>query len=242
MSAPAGAAAAAAPASVTVHPFVLPVRSLLGRWRGRGRGEFPTIAAFEYDEEVRFTQLSSGRPVLQYTQSTQHPLSHQPMHGESGFWRFGAAQTGEPQQQQAPVELCISQASGITEICEGEMRTLEAEAAAAGGAVTISVTSSSVARCASSKSAQQHSSSSGQEAHAASALILCASSACCRCLRPPHVTGIHREFSLVPAAGSRPAQLRYTVSMATDSTPAMTPHLQATLSKVEEEEERGGGG
>jgi hypothetical protein len=51
------------------------------------------------------------------------------------------------------------------------------------------------------------------------------------------VTAIHREFSLVPAsAAGSPAQLRYTVSMATERTPTMTSHLQATLHKIENED------
>jgi hypothetical protein len=37
-----------------VERMASPIAFLVGRWHGSGRGEFPTMDPFTYDEEVRF--------------------------------------------------------------------------------------------------------------------------------------------------------------------------------------------
>ena len=60
------------------HPAVEPLSFLLGRWRGEGKGEYPTIEPFVYGEEIEFSH--TGRPFLIYVQKTWNPIDGYPMH------------------------------------------------------------------------------------------------------------------------------------------------------------------
>ncbi|XP_016901924.1 peroxynitrite isomerase Rv2717c isoform X2 [Cucumis melo] len=76
---------ASAPAPPSIHPAVTPLSFLLGTWRGKGDGGFPTINSFSYGEELHFSH--SGKPVISYSQKTWKLDSKEPMHAESGYWR-----------------------------------------------------------------------------------------------------------------------------------------------------------
>jgi hypothetical protein len=91
-----------------------PLAFLLGRWRGRGRGDYPTIDSFEYEEEVTFNHV--GKPFLIYQQRTWD-TSGNPLHTESGYVRPVGTNGAE---------LIIAQPTGVTEIHAGplERRTL----------------------------------------------------------------------------------------------------------------------
>lgn len=80
---------------------------LLGTWQGKGRGSYPTIEPFEYEETIEFTRIP-GKRFLVYTQRSKGP--HGPMHTESGFLR----PVGENR-----VEFVLAQPTGQTEILEG---------------------------------------------------------------------------------------------------------------------------
>ena len=47
-----------------LHPDLNPLAWLVGTWRGKGRGEYPTIEPFEFEQEVVFNH--DGRPFLNY--------------------------------------------------------------------------------------------------------------------------------------------------------------------------------
>jgi len=47
-----------------LHKAVQPLLPFIGVWRGRGRGEYPTIEPFEYAQEIRISH--DGRPFLAY--------------------------------------------------------------------------------------------------------------------------------------------------------------------------------
>ncbi|MEU6673485.1 FABP family protein [Streptomyces sp. NPDC046853] len=95
------------------HPLLAPVLGLLGRWHGRGQGEYPTIEAdFSYAQEVTFSH--DGRPFLHYEArawllgADGAPL--RPSARESGWWRL---------QPDGRVEALITQPTGIAEIAVG---------------------------------------------------------------------------------------------------------------------------
>jgi hypothetical protein len=86
-----------------------PLAFLLGHWRGRGRGDYPTIESFEYEEEVTFNHV--GKPFLIYQQRTWD-ASGTPLHTESGYVRPVGTDGAE---------LVIAQPTGITEIHAGPL-------------------------------------------------------------------------------------------------------------------------
>lgn len=92
-------------------PNLIAVADLLGTWRGDGAGEYPTIDAFTYSEEIVFTDV--GKPFLHYVQRTTSP-SGAPMHTETGYLRVPGDGT---------VELVLAQPTGQTELCEGTLTT-----------------------------------------------------------------------------------------------------------------------
>lgn len=93
-----------------VHPEVAPLRLLLGRWTGEGEGEYATIEAFSYREEVTFGHV--GKPFLSYAQRTSHRDDGRPLHAEAGYWRMAG---------RGRVELVLAHPSGIVEVEEGEI-------------------------------------------------------------------------------------------------------------------------
>jgi hypothetical protein len=91
-----------------LHPAVQPLAFLIGRWKGEGKGEYPSIEPFSYGEEIEFSH--NGRPFLFYLQKTWDLSDGYPMHSESGYLRPVA---------EGQVELVLAQPSGITEILAG---------------------------------------------------------------------------------------------------------------------------
>ncbi|CAH2067881.1 unnamed protein product [Thlaspi arvense] len=91
-----------------LHPFVAPLSYLLGTWRGKGEGHYPTIPSFRYGEELRFSH--SGKPVIAYTQKTWKLESGEPMHAESGFFR---------PKPDGTIEVVIAQSTGLVEVQNG---------------------------------------------------------------------------------------------------------------------------
>ena len=97
---------------MNLHPALDTVRFLIGTWRGAGSGRYPTIAPFEYEEEISFVP-GPGKPFLAYSQRTWRAESNEPLHSESGFLR--ALGSDE-------VELVIAQPTGIVEVHVGTAR------------------------------------------------------------------------------------------------------------------------
>ena len=91
-----------------MHEALEPVAWLLGTWRGSGRGVYPTIADFTYEEELRFWH--SGKPVMAYSSRTWSPDDGRALHGEMGYWR---------PQPDGTLEIVIAHSFGLTEIMKG---------------------------------------------------------------------------------------------------------------------------
>ena len=100
-----------------LHPDVAHLAFLLGMWRGKGSGSYPTIDDFEYLEVTAFGHV--GKPFLTFVQRTKH-LDGSPLHTESGYLR-PAGDNG--------VEFVLSIPSGIMESLEGTVTgsTMELE-------------------------------------------------------------------------------------------------------------------
>ena len=99
------------------HPALASLLPLVGVWRGTGHGGYPTIADFDYGQQVRFAH--DGRPFLHY-ESRAWLLGAdgtvlRPAAREVGWWRPGAA-AGE-------FEVLLAHPTGIVEIYLGRLRS-----------------------------------------------------------------------------------------------------------------------
>ena len=96
--------------SPELHEAVSHLAPLLGTWRGRGTGIYPTIETFDYLEEVTFGHV--GKPFISYTQKTRHAETDLPLHAESGYFRPVGIDR---------VEFVVAQPTGILELHEGDV-------------------------------------------------------------------------------------------------------------------------
>ncbi|KHL18869.1 uncharacterized protein DUF1794 [Mumia flava] len=101
-----------------LHPDLLGLAWLLGQWHGNGRGDYPTIDAFGFEQEVAFAH--DGRPFLHYFSRTwvtdESGERVRPGALETGFLR----PAGPLEAAKGPVELVLAHPTGITEIYYGE--------------------------------------------------------------------------------------------------------------------------
>ena len=93
---------------MTLHPAVAPFAPLLGTWRGKGAGEYPSIAPFEYTEELVFEAVHPSKPVIAYRHKTARCLDGSPLHSETGFLRPGVV-----------CHWAVSQSTGVAEASVG---------------------------------------------------------------------------------------------------------------------------
>lgn len=97
------------PGNMQLHPDVEGLTFLLGRWEGRGEGDYPTIDRFEYLETVWF-EAGPDKPWISYRQLTKNALTGAPLHTETGYIRVLPGHR---------LEAIISSPTGITEIDTG---------------------------------------------------------------------------------------------------------------------------
>lgn len=97
-----------------LHQDLMPVVWLLGTWHGSGKGEYPTIEPFSYEQEVIFAH--DGRPFLHYFSRTWITDDD----GERV--RPGALETGflRPAGDKK-VELVLAHPTGYAEVWYGEV-------------------------------------------------------------------------------------------------------------------------
>lgn len=103
------------------HPLLRPVLPLLGRWHGRGRGEYPTLERdFRYEQEIAFSH--DGRPFLRYEarawliDESGSPV--RPAGREAGWWRV---------TPDASLEVVLAHPTGIVETYVGRVSGTEIE-------------------------------------------------------------------------------------------------------------------
>jgi hypothetical protein len=92
---------------LAVHVGLASLAFLLGRWRGGGDGEFPTITPFRYGEEMLFEH--EGDPFLLYSERSWLEPGDVPLHFERGFVRPSGS----------GLELVLAHPLGLTEVAEG---------------------------------------------------------------------------------------------------------------------------
>jgi THAP4-like, heme-binding beta-barrel domain len=93
-----------------LHADLAPLAFLLGTWLGSGRGEYPTIDPFDYEERLRFEHV--GDTFLLYEQESWSPADGSPIHFERGFLLPGEG---------GRIEWTLAQPIGLTEISEGPL-------------------------------------------------------------------------------------------------------------------------
>lgn len=98
--------------SPLLHELCEPFRGLLGTWKGRGEGHYPSIESFGYVEESTFSHV--GKPFISYVQKTRDSVTDAPLHSESGYIR--------PQEEYL-AELVLAQPSGIVEMHKGSIES-----------------------------------------------------------------------------------------------------------------------
>jgi hypothetical protein len=95
-----------------LHPACAPLAWLLGRWEGRGHGDYPTIEKFEFGQQIDFTH--NGKPFLHYVSQTYvvdaDGRKERPLAMETGFWR---------PQPENKLEVVMAHPTGIAEIWYG---------------------------------------------------------------------------------------------------------------------------
>lgn len=69
-----------------MHESLAGLAPLLGTWRGRGRGFYPTIDTFDYVDEWHFTE--AGKPFIHFVERTW--IDGEARHTETGYLRCPA--------------------------------------------------------------------------------------------------------------------------------------------------------
>ncbi len=110
------------PGDYELHPSLLPLRFLLGRWEGAGVVGYPTIESANFGQEISFSH--NGKPFLIYTSRTwllaEDGSIGRPLAMEAGFWR---------PQADGMLEVVLAHPTGITEIYIGQQTGTKIELA-----------------------------------------------------------------------------------------------------------------
>ena len=93
-----------------LNPIAEPIAFLLGEWNGGGRGIYPTIADFEFTEELTVWHHGSG--WLAHVQKTNAADDGRPLHSEMGYWR---------PKEGGVVELVVTHSFGVVEMGVGQI-------------------------------------------------------------------------------------------------------------------------
>ncbi len=96
-----------------LHPDCGPIAWLLGTWQGNGHGDYPTIDAFEFGQEIIFAH--DGRPFFHYFSRSWI------VDAEGNKVRDAALETGFLRARPGgQLELLLSHPTGFAEVWYGE--------------------------------------------------------------------------------------------------------------------------
>ncbi len=91
-----------------LHEDLYPVAWMIGKWGGKGMGEWPGIDKFEFEQEVTFRH--DGRAFMEYTSHTwmitEDGMRGKPGASETGYWRI---------KPNRIIELVLVHSTGIAE-------------------------------------------------------------------------------------------------------------------------------
>jgi len=121
-----------------LHPDCGPVAWLIGAWGGSGRGDYPTIEPFAYEQELVFQQ--DGRPFLHYF-SRSWTVDEQGQKLAEGAQETGFLRC----LPEGRVELVLAHESGLSEIWYGQAADGKLELRTAGVGFTESAAEEVVA-------------------------------------------------------------------------------------------------
>jgi THAP4-like, heme-binding beta-barrel domain len=109
-----------------LHPDCVPLAWLLGSWEGAGVGDYPTIEAFRFGQEVTFSYVPA-KAFLAYTSRSwildEDGTLLRPAASETGYWR--------PQPDEE-VEVLLTHPTGFVEIYLGRVEPAKIELATRG--------------------------------------------------------------------------------------------------------------
>ncbi len=105
-----------------LHPDLVPYAWLLGQWEGSGHGDYPSIEAFSFGQEVAFAH--DGRPFLHYFSRAwivdEEGATVRPGGIETGFLR---------PRPESRCELVLAHPTGFAEVWYGDLTGAKLELA-----------------------------------------------------------------------------------------------------------------
>ncbi|MFP5283141.1 MAG: FABP family protein [Actinomycetes bacterium] len=97
-----------------LHPDLVGVAWLLGRWEGTGKSSYPGTADFDFGQQIDFAH--NGEGYLHYLSQTfelgENGLAIRPLEMETGFWR---------PQGDGSVEVVLCHPTGYSEVWYGRV-------------------------------------------------------------------------------------------------------------------------
>ena len=103
-----------------LHPNLLPIAWMIGRWEGSGKGTYPGTGDFDFGQQVDFAQ--NGGSYLHYLSQIfevdADGKAVRPLTMETGFWR---------PQGDGTLEVVMSHPEGYTEIWYGKINGAQIE-------------------------------------------------------------------------------------------------------------------
>ncbi|HEU0041615.1 MAG TPA: FABP family protein [Jiangellaceae bacterium] len=109
-----------------LHPDCAPLVWLLGRWEGAGVGDYPTVEAFRFGQEIAFTYVP-GKPYLTYSSRSwildDDGNPARPAARETGYWR---------PQPEGGLEVLLTHPTGFVEVYLGRTEPARVELATRG--------------------------------------------------------------------------------------------------------------